>query len=64
MSVNFNRKITKNAFTNNEFMAIRFRYWHGCWYEEYGKLKTGLYPNQRRMYRTWKHNRKTQYKLN
>ena len=62
MSVNFNRSITKNTFTNREYMAKRYRFWYGVWYEDYGILKSGLYTSERRMYKTWKHTRKTQYK--
>ena len=76
MSVNYNRAYAKRAKTRKEYKTKQIKldyppYWddgitfypkrnrsrssHHCWPK--------LYSYQIRMYRTWKHNRKTQYKI-
>jgi len=62
MSTNFNRSSTKNITTNREYKLIRYNWKEDRYNEEYGKLKTNLWPVQYRSYRTWKYNRKKQYK--
>ena len=35
---------------------------HNRGFAAYGNRKKQIYPSQRRMYKTWKHNRKTQWR--
>lgn len=74
MSVNFNRAYTKNAQTRKEYKRKQVNldyppYWDEC-IKFYPRKNSGthhpypkLFSYQIRMYRTWKHSRKTQYKL-
>ena len=77
MSVNFDRKKGDNTFTQKEYKIKviygQDPYWDECvnlyprWndrYEDNWKRRKQLYSYQIRMYKTWKHNRKTQYKSN
>ena len=77
MSVNFNRAQGKNYFTSKEYKYFLCLYeepysedYWGIHYTYDYKSKLGykkpnksLYFYKRRMYRTWKYNRKTQYKI-
>jgi hypothetical protein len=62
MSVNRNRAKFNKAHNGREYKYLFYRDKYGLYYEEYQKLDTGLYPAERRAFRTWKHNRKTQWK--
>lgn len=62
MSKNYNRAKTKNILCNKTYKHQQLVFEYGWYYEEYGMLKSGLWPVQYRTYRTWKHTRKTQYK--
>ena len=76
MSINLNRSKLKHARDNHEYRIIFLKdeyppYWDEgmrtypikahCWAKSTGKQ---LMSYQLRMYKTWKHNRKTQYKNN
>jgi len=61
MSVNFNRNKANKCFSSKE---IRKRlYDDDPYWEDYQTCKYGMYSSQYRSYKTWKYNRKTQYKL-
>lgn len=76
MSVNFRRVTSKDCYTNREYKIktwiidpdpyIFDGHWN--WYPRYrtgydqGWYKKQILPYQVRMYRSWKHNRKTQWK--
>lgn len=72
MSVNFNRSKGKNILNSREYkhkVVIDLEpYWdegwsyYPKWKPTHSKPKKRLLYYQVRMYRTWKHNRKTQYK--
>ena len=58
MSKNFNRSKASKYETNKEIKYKVILYsnpWDDCCYYD-------VYPAKMRMYRTWKHNRKTQWK--
>lgn len=62
MSVNLNRQKTK-LVTDRKIHKIMTIYDLDPYDEsDCYKRKSGLYPVQTRMYRTWKHNRRTQWK--
>ena len=61
MSVNRDRY--NKAINNKEYKGILYddlypMYWEDCW-----SKKSGIYSFKYREYRSWKYNRKTQYKL-
>lgn len=63
MSKNRNRAKYNKAQTNREYKALLYAelfplYWDDGMYFPYGRLR----PDQWRASKTWKHNRKTQYK--
>lgn len=63
MSVNRDRY--KKAINNKEYRVMYLNDLYPPYWDEgfpY-KNKTGLYGNEYREYRSWKYNRKTQYKL-
>ena len=70
MSKNRNRIAFKKAVNNNEYHILWYKrkyppFWDDCrsiYHRRRGKL-TGLFTHEYRQYRTWKHNRKTQYKM-
>lgn len=71
MSVNFNRTKTKDCITNKEYDMIRKNWELYCYIcvRRAGSYTASCHPsawNKRgyryRMHRTWKYNRKTQYK--
>lgn len=63
MSKNYNRVITKNVTNNGTYKKEQLRLTYPPWSEwNYCLTKTGLYSYQRRMYKSWKYNRKKQYK--
>ena len=73
MSVNYPRAYLNKAQTRGEYKKLsKWWYWPDYWDEGitfYPKRNRGthhpwpkLYSYQIRMYRTWKHNRKTQWK--
>lgn len=73
MSINRNRARLSKAKTNKEYLALRFIDDYGLYWDEgisfYPQYRRGFKnPNkhimsyQVRMYKTWKHNRKTQWK--
>lgn len=72
MSKNFNRAKGKKAHTNRELVQTiiicQDRYFDECWgtYPRYNRGFVNpnrvLYNYQVRLYRSWKYNRKTQYK--
>lgn len=73
MSKNHNRAKLKKANNNNEYRLLMFNFEYPPYYEEGWSVwksrgtrrykKKQLYKYQVRMYKTWKYNRKTQYKL-
>lgn len=63
MSVNRNRAKLNKAHNGREYRWLWYREIYPPFYEEYQKLDTGLYPAERRSCRTWKHNRKKQWKI-
>lgn len=76
MSVNFNRRELEFCQTSKEYkckLLLDDPYLDECWsvhYSKnapyyYGHKRSGkdLYQYQYRMYRTWKYNRRKQYKL-
>ena len=75
MSVNYNRAIVKSCTNNSYYRKKQIKwmyppYWdEGCLYlypayrRGYKNPHKYVFPGQRRMYRTWKHNRKTQWKI-
>jgi len=62
MSINFSRSGTKHITNNREYKLIRYNWKDNRYCEKIAILKTGKWPSERRMYKTWKYNRKTQYK--
>ena len=63
MSVNTNRTKLKLTQCNKGYKGILYddlypMYWEDCW-----SKKSGIYSFKYREYRSWKYNRKTQYKL-
>jgi len=53
----------KNVSTNKEYKCIRMLELFPPYYEDRWECKKGLFSYQYRMYKTWKYNRKTQYKV-
>jgi hypothetical protein len=73
MSINYNRAITKNCKTSKEYKVRQINidfppYWDEgvSFYPRHNRgthsANPKLYSYQIRMYRTWKHSRKTQWK--
>ncbi len=71
MSKNFNRQELKKVVTSKEYrckMMYDDPYWieYSTQYPNHSRgfknTSKGLFTYQMRMYRTWKHTRKTQYK--
>ena len=62
MSINYNRSITKNVIHNGTYKKRQLRNDYPIYWDEGITFKNGLYSYQYRMYRTWKYNRKKQYK--
>lgn len=63
MSTNYNRAITKNCTNNSEYKKVQLKINYPPYWDEGDNLIKGLYSCQYRSYKTWKHNRKTQYKV-
>ena len=74
MSVNFNRASSKHVLDNRYYKYFTIYdsdpYWDECWGLHHTSTLSGskkpnksLYFYKVRMYRTWKYNRKTQYKF-
>jgi hypothetical protein len=62
MSVNKDRY--KKAINNKEYRVMYLNdLYPPYWEEGHLKRKNGLYGQEYREYRSWKYNRKTQYKL-
>lgn len=63
MSVNRNRALYNKATTNHEYLSMQDNFlFNDLYWEDYGSRKSGIYAWKYRMYRTWKYNRKTQWK--
>lgn len=62
MSINRNRAKLNKAKNNAQWRRLWFDELYPPWSEDYGMLLSGLWPKQYRAYRTWKHNRNTQWK--
>lgn len=63
MSVNRNRALFNKAHDNQEYRRIFLKWWYPPYYDEGWTWHHGNLPNHKwREYRTWKHNRKTQWK--
>lgn len=64
MSKNRNRAKLKKAKTSKEYKAIQIKIKYPPYWDDgiIFKTKGDLYSYQYRMYKTWKHNRKTQWK--
>lgn len=72
MSINYNRKITKDCIDNKSYNKLQLQfnyppYWDDClYYVPTGNRRRRsikqLFNYQRRMYKTWKHNRLNQWK--
>lgn len=60
MSINKNRKKYNKAFNNSEYKKMLLRELYPPYWDD--GIIYGYYPMKIRMYRTWKHNRKTQWK--
>lgn len=64
MSINRNRAKLNKAHNNQEYRKLFLRELYPPYYEEGWTWRHGNFPNHKwREYKTWKHNRKTQYKL-
>ena len=64
MSKNRNRARYNKAQTNKEYKALLLDDLYPLYWDEGVHFMChGLHPYQWRMYRTWKHSRKTQYKI-
>lgn len=76
MSQNRNRTKLNIAINSNQYKRIQLQILYPIYWEEgvrlypawrkgfdKNKRKKQLFPFQVRMYKTWKHNRKTQYKV-
>ena len=60
MSINFNRSKANKCKTNRE---LKYKlYWLDPYWDEGIVFKKGHMPHKYREFKTWKHNRKTQYK--
>lgn len=62
MSINRNRAKLKVANCSNDYKIIWLKYVYPMYWDEGIYFKNGNYSYQWRMYRTWKYNRKTQWK--
>lgn len=62
MSTNYTRCITKNVTDNGTYKKLQLKYYYDWYWEDYQRLSNGLYSSQFRSYKTWKYNRKKQYK--
>ena len=73
MSVNYNRALLNKAKTRREYKKLKSKWDYSIYWDEgitfYPKRNRGthhpwpkLFSYQIRMYRTWKHSRKTQWK--
>ena len=62
MSKKFNRQVTKNAINNYEYHRLFIQYSCDPWYEGYNDNHHGQSNNKLRSYKSWKYNRKKQYK--
>ena len=62
MSVNVNRAKLNKAHDNQEYRKRFLQYEYPIYYDECWHYKKGLLPHKWREFKTWKHNRKTQWK--
>ena len=63
MSKKRNRSKLNKAENSSQYRKISININYPIYWDEGMNIKkTGLFPSQYRMYRTWKYNRKTQYK--
>lgn len=61
MSVNVNRKKLEKANNNREYNLLN-KYYEIDWDYGWNLKSCGLFSSEVRQYKTWKHNRRTQYK--
>ena len=62
MSVNFNRAKYNKAKTNREYRNLLLDDLYPIYWDEGITFYGNILSYQKRMYRTWKYNRKTQWK--
>lgn len=62
MSINYDRKVTKDVTDNGTYKKLQLKILYPIYWDEGINLRKGLYTSQYRMYRTWKYTRKNQYK--
>jgi hypothetical protein len=63
MSKHRNRAKLNKANDNQEYRRKFLQYEYPMYYDECWHYKKGLLTHKWRSYKTWKHNRKTQYKV-
>lgn len=73
MSINRNRAKFNKAHNNQEYKKLFLQWWYPPYWDDglnwYPQYRSGyktpnkrIYPWERRKFRTWKYNRKTQWK--
>lgn len=63
MSKNYNRAKLNRANDNHHYQILFLKFEYGYYYEEGWTWRNSNLPNHKwRSYRTWKHNRKKQFK--
>lgn len=63
MSKNINRARFNKAINNSDYRKLFLQWHYPPYYEEGWNWTHGVLPNHKwRSYRSWKHNRKTQWK--
>jgi len=62
MSINRNRAKLNKVKTSKEYLAIQYNENYPLYWDECISFKGGLMRFQQRMYKTWKHNRRNQWK--
>lgn len=62
MSKNVNRAKLKKCITNKEYKSINILIKYPPYWDDGIIMRKGLFHYQYRMYRSWKHNRRKQYK--
>ena len=62
MSINKNRAKMKNCTDNKTYNIMYMKTYIDPWHEGYNENRHGQMHHQLRSYKTWKYNRKKQYK--
>ena len=63
MSKNRNRAKLNKAETSKEYKCIQINILYPPYWDDGIVFRNGLFSYQYRMYKTWKHSRKTRYKI-